>query len=243
MENFGIRISDLRKNYGPVTALAGMDFQALPGRVTALLGPNGSGKTTTLRLLLGLQQADSGQAELFDFRNGAGVAMTEVRNRAQALGAVLDSDGIHPGRTPRNHLRALATTAGVLETVVADVLAGVGLSEVADRRMGGFSLGMRRRVALGAALLGDPQVLVLDEPTNGLDPNGIRWLHQLVRSHAAQGACVLLATHHLAEAADIADDVVIVAHGQVKAAGSLTELTAKDGLAHVYFQATEVAQS
>jgi ABC-2 type transport system ATP-binding protein len=188
-----IALDGLTKRFGDIVAVDGLTVQLGRGRVIGLLGPNGAGKTTTLRLLLGLVAPTSGSATIDDRPYRA------LDEPIRHVGAVLEATSFHPGRRARDHLRVLATTAGIAEHRVDEVLAGVGLDRAARRRVGGFSLGMRQRLGLAAALLGDPDVLVLDEPTNGLDPEGIRWLRDFLRAYAASGRTVLVSSHLLAE--------------------------------------------
>ncbi|MGZ4597939.1 MAG: ABC transporter ATP-binding protein [Actinomycetes bacterium] len=222
MERQGHRIDvvGLTKRFGSVTALDDLSFSVRPGVVTGFLGPNGSGKTTTLRCLLGLVTPDAGTATVDgrDYR--------ELTNPLATVGAALESSGFHPGRTARNHLRWLADAAGLDVGRADELLAMVGLSEVGDRRVGGYSLGMRQRLALAQAMLGDPPVLLLDEPANGLDPAGIAWLRDLLRALAAQGRTVLISSHVLAEVQQSVDDVVVITRGRLVRQGSLAELAA-----------------
>ena len=211
---------ELTKRFGDVVAVAGLSFDVEAGTVTGFLGPNGAGKTTTLRMLLGLAAPTGGRALVF------GRPYAELERPATRVGAVLEAADMHPGRTGRDHLRVLASAAGVPRDRVQEVLALVELREAADRRAGGYSLGMRQRLGLAAALLGDPELLVLDEPANGLDPEGVRWLRDFLRDFAAEGRTVLVSSHHLAEVAQTVDDVVIVDRGRLVAASPLGELTA-----------------
>jgi ABC-2 type transport system ATP-binding protein len=215
-----IEIEGLSKRYGPTLAVDGLSFSVQHGRIVAFLGPNGAGKTTTLRALLGLIAPTSGHATV------EGRPFGDLRDPMRTVGAVLDGGMLHPGRSGRNHLRMLAAGAGIPRTRVDEVLGIVGLSEAADRRAGGYSLGMRQRLGLAAALLGDPRVLVLDEPANGLDPQGIRWLRDMLRSFAAEGRAVLVSSHVLAEVAQTADEVVVIARGRSVAQAPLEELLA-----------------
>jgi ABC-2 type transport system ATP-binding protein len=192
--------------------------QLEPGRVVGLLGPNGAGKTTTLRMLLGLVTPTAGSATI------DGEPYCALDEPIRHVGAVLEATSFHPGRRAREHLRVLAATAGLPDERVDKVLADVGLTAVAHRRVGGFSLGMRQRLGLAAALLGDPEILVLDEPTNGLDPEGVRWLRQFVRGYAAAGRTVVVSSHLLAEVAQTVDDVVVLAAGRLVAHAPLAEL-------------------
>jgi ABC-2 type transport system ATP-binding protein len=219
--NGGISADGLTKRYGAVTAVDGLTFDVEPGLVTGFLGPNGAGKTTTLRMLLGLVRPTAGQA-LIGGRRYAGLD----RPRA-VVGAVLEVTGFHPGRTGRDHLRVLARAGGIAGARVQPVLDRTGLAGAADRRVRGYSLGMRQRLGLAAALLGDPPVLILDEPANGLDPAGVAELRDLVRGLAAEGRTVLMSSHVLSEVAQTVDRVIIVAGGALRYAGPLAELTAQ----------------
>ena len=215
-----ISVEGLTKRFGDVLAVDHLDFAVDPGTVTGFLGPNGAGKTTTLRMLLGLVAPTSGTATI------GGRPYRELTDPARRVGAVLEASGFHPGRSARDHLRVLATAAGLAPGRVDEVLAQTGLAGAARRRAGGFSLGMRQRLGLAAALLGDPEVLVLDEPANGLDPEGVRWLRGLVRGLADQGRTVLVSSHVLAEVAQTVDRVVIIDRGRLVAQSSLADLTA-----------------
>ncbi len=218
-----IEVSGLTKHFGDVIAVDDLSFTVDPGRIVGFLGPNGAGKTTTLRVLLGLVRPNSGSAAV------NGQAYHELEDPVRTVGALLDGGMLHPGRTGRNHLRALARSAAVDEARVDGLLALVGLAEAANRRAGGYSLGMRQRLGLAAALLGDPQVLVLDEPANGLDPQGIRWLRDFLRSLANHGRAVLVSSHVLAEMSQIADDVIVIDKGRSLAQSSLTDILARSG--------------
>jgi ABC-2 type transport system ATP-binding protein len=203
-----------------VLAVDRLDFEVDPGTVTGFLGPNGAGKTTTLRMLLGLVAPTSGAATI------DGRPYRELADPARRVGAVLEQSGFHPGRSARDHLRVLATAAGLAPARIDEVLEQTGLAAAARRRVGGFSLGMRQRLGLAAALLGDPDVLVLDEPANGLDPEGVHWLRGLVRGLADQGRTVLVSSHLLAEVAQTVDQVVIIDRGRLVAQSTLAALTA-----------------
>jgi ABC-2 type transport system ATP-binding protein len=208
----------LTKRFGATLAVDALTARVRPGAVTGFLGPNGSGKTTTMRMLLGLVRPTAGTAT-FDGRR-----YDELAAPAREVGTLLEATGFHPGRTARDHLRVLATAARLPRTRPDEVLHLVGLAEVADRKAGGFSLGMRQRLGLAAALLGDPPVLVLDEPANGLDPAGTRWLRGLLRSLAEEGRTVLVSSHVLPEVEQTADDVLVIASGRLIRSGSLAEL-------------------
>jgi ABC-2 type transport system ATP-binding protein len=213
-----LEVRGLTKTFGPVTAVRDVSFRAPAGQVTGLLGPNGSGKTTTLRATLGLVKPTAGTVLI------GGRAYRDLPRPRRIVGAMLEATGFHPGRRARDHLRVLAAAAGVPDRRVDEVLDQVGLAEAAGRRVRGFSLGMKQRLGLGAALLGDPQVLLLDEPANGLDPAGIAWLRGLLRGLADQGRTVVVASHVLGEVAQTADRVVIVSAGQLRFAGPLDDL-------------------
>jgi ABC-2 type transport system ATP-binding protein len=216
-----ITIEGLTKRFGEVLAVDDLSFEVDRGTVVGFLGPNGAGKTTTLRMLLGLVTPTAGSATI-DGKPYRGLA-EPVRH----VGAVLEASSFHPGRSARNHLRVVATAAGLPLARADEVLAHVGLAEAARRRVGGFSLGMRQRLGLATALLGDPQVLILDEPANGLDPEGVHWLRGLLRQLADQGRTVLVSSHVLAEVAQTVDQVVIIARGRLVTQSSLAALTAR----------------
>ncbi len=204
-----IEVSHLTKRYGTVLAVDDLSFRAEPGRVTGFLGPNGAGKTTTLRALVALLHATGGDATIL------GRHYAELEDPVRTVGAILEANAFHPGRTGRNHLRTIATAGGIDDARVDQVLELVDLTAAANRRAKGYSLGMKQRLSLAGALLGDPQVLVLDEPANGLDPQGIRWLRDFLRSLAGEGRTVLVSSHVLTEMAQLADDVVIIAKGRL----------------------------
>ena len=219
-----VELQGLTKFFGDVRAVDGVSAAAMPGQVTALLGPNGAGKTTTLRMVLGLVAPSSGTATI------GGRRYEELTDPARQVGAVLEASGYHPGRTALDHLRVLATAARLPKDAPMRVLADTGLAADAPRRVGEFSLGMRQRLGLAAALLGDPAVLVLDEPTNGLDPPGVRWLRGFVRRLADEGRTVLLSSHALGEVEQTADHVLVLANGRLLRSSSLTELRAEAGV-------------
>jgi ABC-2 type transport system ATP-binding protein len=210
-----VEIAGLSKRFGPVHAVNELTFTVATGRVTGFLGPNGAGKSTTLRVLLGLIRPNEGTATFAGRRYG------ELARPSAHVGAVLEHASFHPGRTGRDHLRVLTVAGGHPAARVDDVLDQVGLTAAADRRVKGYSMGMRQRLGIAAALLGDPEVLILDEPTNGLDPPGIRWVRELVRAQAACGRAVLVSSHLLAEVAQSVDDVVVIAEGRLRATGPL----------------------
>ena len=218
-----IEVSGVSKRFGSTLAVDDLSFTVERGHITAFLGPNGAGKTTTLRILLGLVNPTGGTATI------DGKAYVALEDPVGTVGAVLDGGMFHPGRSGRNHLRGIARASGVAEARVDELLELVALTDAADRRAGGYSLGMRQRLGLAAALLGDPEVLVLDEPANGLDPQGIRWLRDFLRTLAGEGRAVLVSSHVLAEVAQTADEVVVIAHGKSVAQAPLAELTARSG--------------
>ena len=214
-----VRVSSLTKRYGEIVAVDDVTFSLAAGTVTGFLGPNGAGKTTTLRLLLGLAEPTEGEALVF------GRQYRELDDPVRRVGAVLESNDFHPGRSGRNHLRMLAVAAGIPSGRVEEVLALVEIEAAADRRVKTYSLGMRQRLGLAGALLGDPELLVLDEPANGLDPTGVRWLRTFLRRFAERGGAVLVASHVLAEVAQAVDQVVIIDRGRLIASAALDELT------------------
>jgi ABC-2 type transport system ATP-binding protein len=218
-----LEVDSLTKRFGSTLAVDGLSFTAEPGRVLGFLGPNGAGKTTTLRTLLGLTIPTSGSATI------DGRSYRELRDPVSVIGAVLEGPQFHPGRTGRNHLRVLATAAGLPASRADEVLRLVELDGAGGRRVKGYSLGMRQRLSLAGALLGDPRGLVLDEPANGLDPQGIRWLRDFLRARAGEGRTVLISSHVLAEVAQTVDEVVVVSRGRHVAQGTVEELTAGAG--------------
>jgi ABC-2 type transport system ATP-binding protein len=220
-----IDVAGLTKQFDAVRAVDDLTFSVGPGRVTGFLGPNGAGKTTTLRCLLGLVAPTSGTATI------DGRRYHDLPHPMRVVGSALEATGFHPGRNAQNHLRVLARAGGIDERRVPEVLELVGLADSATRSVGGFSLGMRQRLQLAAALLGDPGVLMLDEPANGLDPEGIAWLRAFLRYLAGQGRTVLISSHMLSEVEQTVDDVVIIASGRLVRACALDELTA--GHSHV----------
>ncbi|MCL2455366.1 MAG: ABC transporter ATP-binding protein [Micrococcales bacterium] len=223
-----LEVEHLTKRFGTLTAVDDLSFTTRPGRVTGFLGPNGSGKTTTLRMALGLTTPTSGRAT-FD-----GVPYQRLKNPTRLVGAALEASAFHPGRTAKDHVRMLADGAKIGKARCDQVLEMVGLAAAADRRVGGFSMGMRARLGLAAAMLGDPQVLLLDEPANGLDPEGIVWMRDLLRALADDGKSVLVSSHLLAEVQQSVDDVVIIAHGRLVHTSTLA------GLAREHENRTEV---
>ncbi len=213
-----ITVRELSKRFGAVQAVDGLTFSVEPGAVTGFLGPNGSGKTTTLRMILGLVTPTAGETRI------NGMPFAELPQPARVVGAVLEAQGFHPARTARAHLLACAAAIGVPDQAVDHALGTVGLADAGGRPAGEYSLGMRQRLALAVALLGDPQVLVLDEPGNGLDPEGIAWLRAFLRAFAGQGRSVLISSHLLAEVEQTADHLVVISRGRCVYQGSLAEL-------------------
>lgn len=218
-----IEVAGLSKTFGATTAVQDLSFTVDTGRIVGFLGPNGAGKTTTLRMLLGLVNPTAGTATI------NGVPYTRVDDPVRTVGAVLDGGALHPGRSGRNHLRSYARAAGIGDDRADELLAMVGLTEAANRRAGGYSLGMRQRLGLATALLGDPKILVLDEPANGLDPQGIRWLRDFLRHLAREGRAVLVSSHGLAEISQMVDDVVVIDRGRSIAQAPLEQLMASSG--------------
>ncbi len=214
-----VQINGLTKHFGPVLAVDNLSFTVEPGRVTGFLGPNGSGKTTTLRMLLGLVHPSAGTATI------GGRNYWDLEHPSSTVGAVLEATSFHPARRARTHLRMAAHAGGQDDKRADEVLELVGLTADAKRKVGGFSMGMRQRLELATALIGDPDVLVLDEPSNGLDPQGIAWLRDFMRFLAGEGRTVLVSSHLLAEMAQTIDDAVIVSFGQLRAQGTLEQIT------------------
>ena len=218
-----IEVSELHKRFGPAVALDGMTFTAGPGRVTGFVGPNGAGKSTTMRVILGLDRPDSGTALV------GGARYQDLTNPMTRLGALIDPGALQPGRSGRNHLLWLAHSQGLGARRVDEVLEMTGMRPVARRRAGGYSLGMRQRLGIAAAMLGDPPMLMLDEPFNGLDPEGIVWMRGLLRSLAAEGRAVLVSSHLMSELQDVSGQVVLVGAGKVVEAASTVALTERYG--------------
>ena len=220
MSDATIEVSGLRKRFGPTLALDGMTFTVSPGQVTGFIGPNGAGKSTTMRVILGLDQPDDGTALL------SGRPYRDLRRPLTEVGALLDAAALQPSRTARHHLLWLAHSQGLGARRVDEVLAQAGLERAARRKAGGYSLGMRQRLGIAAALLGDPPVLMLDEPFNGLDPDGIVWMRELLRSLAAEGRAVLVSSHLMSELQDTADHLIVAGRGRVIADTSMRDLLA-----------------
>jgi ABC-2 type transport system ATP-binding protein len=222
VEGVSVELRGLTKRFGAVLAVDDLSFTVDPGAVTGFLGPNGAGKSTSLRCLLGLVRPTEGEALI------GGRHYRDLADPLRTVGAALEAASFHPGRSATDHLRFLAQAAGLPAARVTEVLEQVGLREHADRRVGGYSLGMRQRLGLAQALLGDPRVLVLDEPANGLDPAGIAWLRTFLRYLAGQGRTVLVSSHVLSEVQQTVDDVVVIAHGRLVTQGRLADLEASE---------------
>jgi ABC-2 type transport system ATP-binding protein len=214
-----IVVSGLTKQFGKVRAVDNLSFTVQPGRVTGFLGPNGAGKTTTLRMVLGLVRPTAGHATI------GGHHYADLSEPLRSVGAVLEASSAHKGRTARNHLRVFCAAAGLPDSRADEVLAMVGLTSAAKRKFRGYSLGMKQRLGIAAALLGDPKVLILDEPANGLDPEGIRWMRDLLKALAKQGRTVLVSSHLLSEMELLADDIIIIAGGRLVQQGTVAEVT------------------
>jgi ABC-2 type transport system ATP-binding protein len=229
-----IEARGLVKRYGPTIAVDHLSFDVRPGTVTGFLGPNGAGKSTTMRMMLGLDRPDTGTARI------NGQDYRDLRCPLREVGALLEARAFHPGRTARAHLTALAASNRIPRRRVSDVLEITGMEKAADRRAGKFSLGMSQRLGIAAALLGDPQVLLLDEPVNGLDPEGIRWIRNLLKNLAAQGRTVLVSSHLISEVAQTADHLIVVGQGRLLAQTTVAELSARsNSLEEAFFALTE----
>jgi ABC-2 type transport system ATP-binding protein len=232
-----IEVSGVRKRFGPVLALDGMSFTVAPGQVTGFVGPNGAGKSTTMRVILGLDAADEGAALI------GGQPYASLRHPLSHVGALLDAAALQPSRSARNHLLWLAHSQGLGARRVDEVVEQAGLRAAIRRKAGGFSLGMRQRLGIAAALLGDPPVLMMDEPFNGMDPEGIVWMRGFLRSLAAQGRAVLVSSHLMSELQDTADHLVVVGRGQVIADTSVTDLIATASGGRVTVRTTASAEA
>ena len=235
--NATIEVADVRKRFGQTLALDGMSFTVRPGLVTGFVGPNGAGKSTTMRVVLGLDAADSGYALV------AGQPYVSWSRPMTALGSLLDAAALQPSRSARNHLLWLAYSQGLPASRVAEVIALTGLQDVAHRKAGGFSLGMRQRLGVAAAMLGDPRILMLDEPFNGLDPDGIIWMRGFLRSLAGQGRAVLVSSHLMSELQDTADHLVIVWRGMVMADASVAGLLAAAAGGRITVRSVAIAEA
>lgn len=216
-----IEAQGLTKRYGAKTAVDGIGFVVQPGKVTGFLGPNGAGKSTTMRMIVGLDAPTSGRVTV------GGSDYRRMRAPLREVGVLLEAKAVHTGRTARNHLRALAATHGIPASRVDEVIGLAGLEAVASKRVGGFSLGMGQRLGIAAALLGDPQVVILDEPVNGLDPEGVRWMRLLMRRLAAEGRTVLLSSHLMSEMSQTADHLIVLGRGRVLADAPVDEVIAR----------------
>jgi ABC-2 type transport system ATP-binding protein len=231
-----IELLDVTKRYGPTTAVEHLSFEVRPGEVTGFLGPNGAGKSTTMRMIVGLDAPTSGRVTV------DGRPYRDLRFPLRHVGALLEAKAIHPGRTASDHLRWLADSNGISRRRVDEVLELVGLAEVAHRRSGGFSLGMGQRLGIATALLGDPGTLLLDEPVNGLDPEGIQWIRQLLRSLADEGRSILVSSHLMSEMAQTADRLVVVGRGRLIAEGTVDEVVHGSVTGHVRVDTPEPAR-
>jgi ABC-2 type transport system ATP-binding protein len=228
-----IDVRELTKRYGAATVVDALSFTVEAGQVTGFLGPNGAGKTTTMRMIVGLAAPDRGSVRV------GGRRYADLPVPLAEVGALLDAGAVHGGRTAYTHLHALAASNGLNRRRVGEVLARTGLESVAGKRAGGFSLGMRQRLGIAAAMLGDPQVLIFDEPVNGLDPEGIRWVRDLMRSLAAEGRAVLVSSHLMSEMAQTADHLVVVGRGRLIADTSVSELMGAAGGGEVLVRASD----
>jgi ABC-2 type transport system ATP-binding protein len=229
-----IEARGLVKRYGPTTAVDNLSFDVLPGTVTGFLGPNGAGKSTTMRMIIGLDRPDGGLVKV------GGKSYHDLRSPLREVGALLEAKAFHPGRTARAHLTALAASNSIPKRRVDEVLGITGLGKAAGRRAGKFSLGMAQRLGIAAALLGDPAVLLLDEPVNGLDPEGIRWIRNLLKNLAAEGRTVLVSSHLISEVAQTADQLIVVGRGRLLAQTTVAELSARgNSLEEAFFSLTE----
>ena len=229
-----IEACGLVKRYGSTTAVDNLSFDVQPGTVTGFLGPNGAGKSTTMRMILGLDRPDAGTARV------NGQSYYQLRWPLREVGALLEAKAFHPGRSARAHLTALAVSNGIPRRRVDDVLEITGMGQAADRRAGKFSLGMAQRLGIAAALLGDPAVLLLDEPVNGLDPEGIRWIRGLLKNLAAHGRTVLISSHLISEVAQTADQLIVIGQGRLLAQTTVAELSARSSsLEEAFFQLTD----
>jgi len=229
-----IEARGLVKHYGSTTAVDNLSFDVRPGTVTGFLGPNGAGKSTTMRMILGLDRPDAGTARV------NGQSYHELRWPLREVGALLEAKAFHPGCSARAHLTALAVSNGIPRRRVNDVLEITGMGQAADRRAGKFSLGMAQRLGIAAALLGDPAVLLLDEPVNGLDPEGIRWIRGLLKNLAAHGRTVLISSHLISEVAQTADQLIVIGQGRLLAQTTVAELSARSSsLEEAFFQLTD----
>jgi ABC-2 type transport system ATP-binding protein len=228
-----IELNDVTKRYGTTVAVDHLGFEVRPGEVTGFLGPNGSGKSTTMRMIVGLDAPTAGRVTI------DGKAYRDLRFPLRHVGALLEARAVHPGRSARDHLRWLADSNGIGRRRVDEVIELVGLAEVAQRRSGGFSLGMGQRLGIATALLGDPATLLLDEPVNGLDPEGIQWIRQLLRSLAAEGRSVLVSSHLMSEMALTADRLIVIGRGRLIAEGTVADVVQASSVGHVRVDSAE----
>ena len=228
-----IKLTDVTKRYGTTVAVDHLSFEVRPGEVTGFLGPNGAGKSTTMRMVVGLDAPTSGQVTV------DGHPYRDLRFPLRHVGALLEAKAIHPGRSARDHLRWMADANSIDRRRVDEVLEMVGLADVAGRRSGGFSLGMGQRLGIATALLGDPGTLLLDEPVNGLDPEGVRWIRQLLRSLADEGRSVLISSHLMSEMALTADRLIVVGRGRLIAEGSVDDIVRRSSTGHVRVDTAE----
>jgi len=235
--NTAIEVRDLRKRYGSTTAVDGLSFTVAPGEVTGFVGPNGAGKSTTMRVILGLDAPDAGHAHV------AGRPYRALRRPLTEVGALLDAEAVHPGRRAKDHLLWMAHSNGIPARRVGEVLEQVGLASVARRRAGGFSLGMRQRLGIAAALLGDPPVLIFDEPVNGLDPEGIIWIRGLLRELAAEGRAVLISSHLMSELEGTADHLVVIGRGRLVVDTTVSDLLAAASGGRIEVRTTRRAEA
>ncbi|MEV0997445.1 ABC transporter ATP-binding protein [Nonomuraea sp. NPDC050202] len=231
-----IRATNLSKRYGSTMAVADLSFDVEPGQVTGFLGPNGAGKSTTMRMILGLDRPSGGSVLV------AGRPYAELRHPLRKVGALLDAKAVHGGRSARNHLLAIAQSNGLPASRVEEVLETVGLREVAKRRVGGFSLGMSQRLGIAAALLGDPEILLFDEPVNGLDPDGILWIRTFMRELAAQGRAVFVSSHLMSEMAQTADHLIVIGRGRLIADTSVQEFIGRSSQGYVRVRSPRLAE-
>jgi ABC-2 type transport system ATP-binding protein len=235
--NTSIEVRDLRKRYGTTTAVDGLSFTVAPGEVTGFVGPNGAGKSTTMRVIVGLDAADAGHAHV------GGRPYRALRRPLTEVGALLDAEAVHPGRRAKDHLLWMAHSNGIPARRVGAVLEQVGLASVARRRAGGFSLGMRQRLGIAAALLGDPPVLMFDEPVNGLDPEGIVWIRGLLRALAAEGRAILISSHLMGELEGTADHLVVIGRGRLVVDTTVSDLLAAASGGRVEVRTTRRAEA
>jgi len=231
-----IEVNDVTRRYGDTVAVDHLSFSVKPGSVTGFLGPNGAGKTTTMRMILGLDTPTSGKATI----NGR--SYRSLRAPMHEVGALLDAKAANGGHTARQHLRWIARAGGIANERIDTVLDLVGLADVAGRRVGGFSLGMYQRLGIAAALLGDPEILILDEPVNGLDPEGIRWIRSFLQHLAAEGRTILLSSHLMSEMEATADHIIVIGRGRLVADTSIEEFTRRSGSSHVRVVSPQAAQ-